>query len=174
MNQDRPFQALVDALDTEIALLGRLRDLGEEAYEPLVALDVAAVERWAGAQASLIERLAAASAVRADLQEACLPPRARGIAGGGGLAATVTLHALVARAPAPHASELRQQRDALRHLRDEISVVSARNEALIAQVLAFTDHFGQGLAAQSTNESYDASGQQADATLSGELFTGAI
>jgi hypothetical protein len=174
MNQETSFQSLVEALDTEITLLRQLRELGEQAYGPLLRLEVAAVEAWVADQASLLRRIADAAAVRADLQEACLPPRARGIAGGGGLATTVTLHALVARAPREHAAQLRQQRDALRQLRDEIAVVSARNEALIGQVLSFTDHLGDGLAASTRTRGYDASGRQDDASLSGELFTGAI
>ena len=174
MNQETSFQSLVEALDAEITLLSQLRDLGERAYGPLLRLEVSTVETWVAEQASMLRRIADAAALRADLQEACLPPRARGIAGGGGLATTVTLHALVARAPQEHASRLRQQRDALRQLRDEIAVVSARNEALIGQVLSFTDHLGEGLVASTRTRRYDASGQQDDAALSGELFTGAI
>ena len=174
MNQESSFQSLVEALDTEITLLRQLRDLGERAYGPLLRLEIATVEAWVAEQASLLGRISEAAAVRADLQEACLPPRARGIAGGGGLATTVTLHALVARAPSAHAARLRQQRDALRQLRDEIAIVSTRNEAMIGQVLSFTDHLGDGLAASTRTRGYDASGQQNDAVHSGELFTGAI
>ncbi len=174
MNQETSFQSLVEALDTEITLLRQLRDLGDRAYGPLLRLEVVAVEKWVAEQQTLLQHIARAAAARADLQEACLPPRARGIAGGGGLATTVTLHALVARAPAEQAAELRQQRDALRQLRDEIAVISARNEALITQVLSFTDHLGDGLAAQTRTGGYDSAGRQDDAALSGELFTGAI
>ena len=174
MNQETSFQSLVEALDTEIDLLCQLRDLGEQAHGPLLRLEVTAVERWVADQQTLLQRIARAAAARADLQEACLPPRARGIAGGGGLATTVTLHALVARAPRQQAARLRQQRDALRQLRDEIAVVSARNEVLIGQVLSFTDHLGDGLAASTRTGGYDAAGRQDEAALSGELFTGAI
>lgn len=174
MNQETSFQSLVEALDTEITLLRHLRDLGEQAYGPLLRLEVGAVEAWVAQQGTLLQRIVEAAAVRADLQEACLPPRARGIAGGGGLATTVTLHALVARAPSQQAARLRQQRDALRQLRDEIAVISARNEALIGQVLSFTDHLGEGLAASTRTRGYDATGRQDEAALSGELFTGAI
>lgn len=174
MNQETSFQSLVEALDTEITLLRQLRDLGEQAYGPLLRLEVTGVELWVAEQRTLLQRIARAAAVRADLQEACLPPRARGIAGGGGLATTVTLHALVARAPRGQATRLRQQRDALRQLRDEIAVVSARNEALIGQVLSFTDHLGDGLVESTRTGGYDSAGQQDEAALSGELFTGAI
>lgn len=174
MNPVTPFESLADALDAEMALLRTLRDLSEQATATLLSLDVPAVERWVEQQRDLLGRVAEVAAVRADLQEACLPPRARGIAGGGGLATTVTLHALVARAPSPWSARLRQQRDALRQLRDEIAVIAARNEALVAQVLSFTGHLGDGLAARVRTPGYDAAGRESDATLSGDLFTGAL
>ena len=136
--------------------------------------DVAAVEDWARDQAALMAEIDAAASVRADLQESCLPPRARGIAGGGGLASTVTLHVLIARAPRTQAARLRQQRDTIRQLRDEIAAAILHNEVLIGQVLEFTDHLGHGLVDATRSEGYDKSGQQADHLASGELFSGAI
>jgi len=174
MTTDAPFSTLADALDFEFRLLTELRDLGVAAHRPLVNLDLAGVERWTRTQEALLGRLAEASATRADVQEACLPVNARGLAGSGGLAATVTLHALIARAPVASAGRLRQQRDALRQLRDEIAAISARNEALSRQVLAMTDHLGEGLQAATRSSSYDSNGQGAEVSLSGDLFTGAI
>lgn len=174
MTAEAPFSSLVAALDDEIRLLEQLRDLGVEAREPLLRLDVATVEKWVTQHRNVLVLIEGAARVRADLQEACLPPRARGIAGGGGLANTVTLHALCARAPAREAGRLRQQRDALRLLRDEISAVSARNEVLIAQVLEMTDHLGDGLADAARQDGYDAAGRTSDVLMSGELFNGAL
>ncbi len=174
MTADAPFTSLVTALDREIGLLEQLRDLGIEAREPLVRLDVSGVERWASSQRDLLTRIEEAARDRADLQEACLPPRARGIAGGGGLANTVTLHALIARAPSVEAERMRQQRDAVRQLRDEISAVSARNEVLIAQVLDMTDHLGDGLVDATRQDGYDAAGRSNGQTISGDLFSGAL
>ncbi|MCP4870121.1 MAG: flagellar protein FlgN [Proteobacteria bacterium] len=174
MNNKTPFATLADALDTELSLLTELRDLGVAAHHPLVTLDLPCVERWTRKQHVLLNRLADAAVARADLQEACLPERARGLAGSGGLAATVTLHALIARAPHGSAERLRQQRDALRQLRDEIAAISARNEALTRQVLEMTDHLGEGLQNATRSSSYDARGQGAEVSLSGDLFTGAI
>ena len=82
--------------------------------------------------------------------------------------------ALIARAPHGSAERLRQQRDALRQLRDEIAAISARNEALTRQVLEMTDHLGEGLQNATCSSSYDARGQGAEVSLSGDLFTGAI
>ena len=107
---------------------------------------------------------------RATHQEACLPASARGIAGDGPLARTVTLHALVAAAPPEQGRRLRQQRDALRQLRDEIAVITRRNEVLIAQVLEFSQHLGEGLVESTTEHAYDAQGQAAESQRSGELF----
>ncbi len=174
MTNDTPFATLADALENELSLLVELRDLGVSAHEPLVGLDLPAVERWTRAQHELLLKLSEAAAHRADLQEACLPARARGIAGGGGLATTVTLHALIARAPEGPAKRLRQQRDTLRQLRDEIAAISARNEALTRQVLEVTDHLGQGLQEQTRQPGYDSTGAGASDTISGELFVGAL
>jgi flagellar biosynthesis/type III secretory pathway chaperone len=128
------------------------------------------VEAWTARQQRIIEDLATAGAARAEEQEACLPAAARGIAGDGPLARTVTLHALVAAAPPSEGRRLRQQRDALRQLRDEIAVITRRNEVLIAQVLEFGQHLGEGLVESTTEHAYDARGQAAEKQRSGELF----
>ena len=173
MTTEMPFQSLIQALDIEMALLKQLRDLSEEAYLPLTNLDVDSVEVWVGCQKQLLSRISEAAELRADLQEACLPAAARGIAGSGGLANTVTLHALIGRAPRAIAGRLRQQRDTLRQLRDEIAALTVRNEALIGQVLAFTDHLGRTLA-ETGQDAYDALGLPADRLSAGELFTSAL
>ena len=176
MSTDKSFQSLIQALDIELALLKQMRDLTQEAHEPLARLEVDAVEVWVECQKQLLSRISEASELRADLQEACLPETARGIAGSGGLANTVTLHALIGRAPRAISGRLRQQRDSLRQLRDEIAVLTTRNEALIAQVLSFTDHLGRSLA-ETEEESYDASGtlsDRSDRLSKGELFTSAL
>lgn len=174
MTTKTPFASLADALDSELRLLTELRDLGVAAHHPLVTLDLTGVERWTRKQHALLNRLADAALGRVELQEACLPERARGIAGSGGLASTVTLHALIARAPHGAAERLRQQADALRRLRDEIAAISARNEALTRQVLEMTDHLGDSLQAATRSSGYDARGQGSEVSLSGDLFTGAI
>jgi len=176
MTAEKPFQSLIQSLDIELSLLKQVRDLTEEAYGPLSRLEVDAVEVWAECQKDLLSRVSEASGLRADLQEACLPAAARGIAGCGGLANTVTLHALIGRAPRAVATRLRQQRDVLRQLRDEIAVLAARNETLIAQVLVFTDHLGHSLA-ESGDDSYTALGGLSapqERLSTGELFTSAL
>ena len=176
MTAEKPFQSLIQSLDIELSLLKQLRDLTEEANGPLSRLEVDAVEVWVQCQKELLSRVSVASELRADLQEACLPLAARGIAGSGGLANTVTLHALIGRAPRAVAARLRQQRDVLRQLRDEIAVLASRNEALIAQVLIFTDHLGHSLA-ESGDDSYTAAGGLSGSSgrlSTGELFTSAL
>lgn len=176
MTVEKPFQSLIQALDIELALLKQLRDLTEAAHEPLTRLEVDAVEVWVECQKELLHRISGASELRADLQESCLPAGARGIAGSGGLANTVTLHALIGRAPRAIAGRLRQQRDGLRQLRDEIAILASRNESLIAQVLVFTDHLGRSLA-ETEEDSYDASGGRPDHNerlSTGDLFTSAL
>ena len=174
MSPNPHWHRLVEALEAELRLLGRLRDAADEGKEPLVRLDVPEVEAWTARQNALMEELAHAGAARAVHQEACLPPAARGIAGDGPLARTVTLHALVAAAPPEEGRRLRQQRDALRQLRDEIAVITRRNEVLIAQVLEFGQHLGEGLAESTTEHAYDARGQSAESKRSGELFRRSI
>lgn len=176
MTVEKPFHSLIKSLELEIALFGQLRDLTEEAHEPLARLEVDAVEVWVQCQRELLSRISEATERRADLQEACLPENARGIAGSGGLANTVTLHALIGRAPRAVAQRLRQLRDGLRQIRDEIALLASRNEALIAQVLMFTDHLGQSLAA-TEDSAYTAAGGLADKRerlASGGLFTSAL
>ncbi len=170
MSPNPHWQRLVEALHVELTLLGRLRDIADEGKEPLVCLDVPEVEAWTARQHTLMGELADAAVARARHQEACLPPAARGIAGDGPLARTVTLHALVAAAPPAQGRRLRQQRDALRQLRDEIAVITRRNEVLIAQVLEFSQHLGEGLVESTTEHAYDARGQSAESQRSGELF----
>ena len=84
--------------------------------------------------------------------------------------------ALIGRAPRAVAQRLRQLRDGLRQIRDEIALLASRNEALIAQVLMFTDHLGQSLAA-TEDSAYTAAGGLADKRerlASGGLFTSAL
>jgi len=176
MTAEKPFQSLIQSLDIELSLLKQMRDLTEEAYGPLSRLEIDIVEVWVQCQKELLSRVSVASDLRADLQEACLPRSARGIAGTGGLANTVTLHALIGRAPRAVATRLRQQRDILRQLRDEIAVLASRNETLIAQVLVFTDHLGHSLA-ESGDDSYTALGglsAPGERLSTGELFTSAL
>ena len=168
------FSALVEAIGDEIILLGRLRDLGQDVYGPLMRLDVGAVEAWTVDQAQILRQLDETAARRMLAQEACLPGAARGLVGGTELASTVTLQALIERAPRDHARTLRQQGDALRQLRDEIAVVTSRNEILSRQVTQFTCHIGDELVAANREDGYDASGSQADSTPPGNLFTGAL
>ncbi|HCP44562.1 MAG TPA: hypothetical protein DIU15_00775 [Deltaproteobacteria bacterium] len=174
MSELTAWNSLIDALENEIQLLCRLRDLAKAGHKPLVELDVAAVEEWVGRQRELLQALSEAGSTRGRAQDACLPENARGAGGNGPLGSTITLHALVGRAPEPVGNRLRQQGDALRQLRDEIALVTTRNEILIQQVVEFTDHFGQGLAASTQDESYDQKGQHNDLTGSGDLFSGAM
>jgi flagellar biosynthesis/type III secretory pathway chaperone len=155
-------------------LLVELRDLSIQAHHPLVNLDLVGVERFVEEKKELLVCLTEAGTTRIELQERCLPKRARGLFGSTGLAATVTLHALITRAPTRVADRLCQQRDSLRQLRDEISAISARNGALTDQVLEMTDHLGEGLQAASRTASYTASGQGTEVTISGDLFSRAI
>ncbi len=174
MTTKTPFASLADALQRELKLLAELRDLGIRAHHPLVGLDLVGVEGWVKEQNVLLGRLAQAGLTRIQLQEHCLPKRARGLFGASGLATTVTLHALISRAPARAAERLRQQRDALRQLRDEIAAISARNEALARQVLDMTDHLGDGLQASARTPSYTATGHGSEVTTSGDLFSRSI
>lgn len=98
----------------------------------------------------------------------------RGVGGNGPLASTVTLHTLAGRAPGQFGVRLRQQGDTLRQLRDEIALVTTRNEILIKQVVEFTDHFGRGLAETNRDDSYDANGHMADVVGAGDLYSRAI
>ena len=174
MSHATEWNTLINALEKEINLLQHLRDLAKAGHRPLVELDVSAVEQWVGRQRELLSALALAGNERSVAQDACLPAAARGVGGNGPLASTVTLHALVGRAPSGLGSRLRQQGDALRQLRDEIALVTTRNEILIRQVVEFTDHFGESLARSTQKESYDANGQLAELAGAGDLYSGAI
>ncbi|MBJ96263.1 MAG: hypothetical protein CMP23_17515 [Rickettsiales bacterium] len=168
------WKTLIEALEHEISLLTRLRDLARAGRRPLVELDVGAVEQWTNRQRELLSALANAGSERARAQRECLPVQVRGVGGSGPLASTVTLHALAGRAPGQFGLRLRQQGDALRQLRDEIALVTTRNEVLIKQVVEFTDHFGKGLADSQREDSYDARGKLADMAASGDLYSRAI
>jgi len=168
------WKTLISALEEEITLLTRLRDLARAGHRPLVELDVAAVEEWTTRQRALLSALATAGSDRARAQRDCLPAQVRGVGGSGPLASTVTLHALVGRAPGQFGVRLRQQGDTLRQLRDEIALVTTRNEILIKQVVEFTDHFGKGLAESNRENAYDATGQIADNAGAGDLYSRAI
>ena len=168
------WKTLIEALEEEISLLTRLRDLARAGHRPLVELDVSAVEEWTTRQRELLSALATAGSDRARAQRDCLPVPVRGVGGSGPLASTVTLHALAGRAPGQFGVRLRQQGDTLRQLRDEIALVTTRNEILIRQVVEFTDHFGKGLAEANTEEVYDAKGARATTAGSGDLYSRAI
>ena len=168
------WKTLIEALEQEISLLTRLRDLARAGHRPLVELDVSAVEEWTTRQRALLSSLADAGSQRARAQRECLPAQVRGVGGTGPLASTVTLHTLAGRAPGQFGVRLRQQGDALRQLRDEIALVTTRNEILIKQVVEFTDHFGKGLADSNRDDAYDASGRKAGASGGGDLYSRAI
>ncbi len=168
------WKTLIEALEEEISLLTRLRDLARAGHRPLVELDVSAVEEWTCRQRELLTALATAGTDRARAQRDCLPAQVRALGGSGPLASTVTLHALAGRAPGQFGVRLRQQGDTLRQLRDEIALVTTRNEILIKQVVEFTDHFGQGLADANAEESYDSAGLRSEAGGSGDLYSRAI
>jgi len=168
------WKTLIDALAQEISLLTRLRDLARAGHRPLVELDVTAVEEWTTRQRELLSSLANAGSERARAQRDCLPAQVRGVGGSGPLVSTVTLHTLAGRAPGQFGVRLRQQGDALRQLRDEIALVTTRNEILIKQVVEFTDHFGRGLAEANRDDSYDAKGHMADSAGAGDLYSRAI
>ena len=168
------WKSLIEALEQEISLLTRLRDLARAGHRPLVELDVTAVEAWTTRQRELLSALANAGSQRARAQRACLPAQVRGVGGSGPLASTVTLHTLSGRAPGQFGVRLRQQGDTLRQLRDEIALVTTRNEILIKQVVQFTDHFGKGLAENNREDSYDATGRLSDAAGAGDIYSRAI
>ncbi len=174
MSTTIPWNPLLDALDAEVALLRELLSRSVAAQEPLTKLDVPAVETWAVDHRQLLGRLNECSKQRASVQEQCLPASIRGVAGPGPVAQAITLHALSQRAPAPVGKRLRQRRDTLRGLRDEVALVASRNEVLIRQVIDFTVHLGESLVAANADNSYDAEGQHNESGATGALYRRAL
>lgn len=67
------WKTLIEALEQEISLLTRLRDLARAGHRPLVELDVTAVEEWTTRQRELLSALATAGSQRLGHREsACL------------------------------------------------------------------------------------------------------
>jgi hypothetical protein len=162
---------LVDALGEEIADLDALRDHAETGAGLMMAMDIGGIERWAGEQQQILARMVRLAARRSAALAACLPSGALP-APGGGLAARVTLLSIIQLAPVWAARRLRGLRTRLRELRDEIALVTSRNEILVRQALEFTGELGRSLSpGASAPSAYDARGQASvSAAGAGELL----
>jgi hypothetical protein len=160
-----PWQELVLALDQEIDLVRALRDLAASARTALSRVQVAAVIDWVQRQRAVLERLDAAGRLRREVIERCL---------GAAAGAAATFRTLLAVAPEEVVPRLRQQSEDLRKLCDEVAVHSARNEAVVRQVLEFTDDIGRNLVARQETPSYAATGRRAQLAMAGDLLRQAL
>ncbi len=156
-----PWQELVQALDQEIDLVRSLRDLVANVRQALARIQVSLVLDWVGRQRSLLTRLEEAGAVRREVIARCIP--------GAADVGAVSFRTLIAVAPEEAAPRLREQSESLRQLRDEVAQHSARNEALVRQVLEFTDEIGRSLASRHDDPSYVATGRRAQLAMAGDL-----
>ena len=155
---------LCSALEDEVRRLTALRSHADRGADLMMALDVPGIEVWAAEEAALLEEMVRRAGERQEAMKAVLP---RGTAV---LSGRVTLLTLIQFAPLAIATRLRQVRSQLEELRDELALVTSRNEILARQVLTFTEQFGRSLASNEKPAAYDARGLLADAADSGELL----
>jgi len=162
---------LVRALGAELERLTDLRTHADHGAQLMLAMDVPGIERWAEEQQSLLSELAGLASVRTEALLRCLPSSPASTSAGG-LAARMTLLSIIQFAPQWVARRLRTMRSRLRELRDEIALVSSRNEILVRQALEFTEELGRSLASNERPASaYNARGQAAaSGTGAGELL----
>lgn len=162
---------LVDALGAEIGHLDSLRNHADVGSELMLAMDVPGIERWAAQHQSILSGLNDLALRRQSALEKCLPGTTTRV-GRGGLAARMSLLSIIQFAPHWVARRLRTMRSRLRELRDEIALVTSRNEILAVQALEFTEELGRSLiSVEAQPGGYNALGKAASGTAgAGELL----
>lgn len=158
MTNPTRWNALCQALEAEVARLDALREHAATGADVILKMDVPGLERWTAEQQVMLGELARLADARTEATRACLGaklPPARS-----GLAERVTFLTLLRLAPQRIADRLRGLRDSIRGLKDELTLVTSRNEVLLRQVLAFTDELGRSLVAGEPT-GYDAAGRMA-------------
>lgn len=164
------WNALCAALSEELELLDTLRTHADAGADLMLAMDVPGIERWAQEQDRILLALAEQNRCRVSALQACLPStvevRSEGMAG------RMSLLAIIQVAPQWVARRLRTVRGRLRELRDEIALITSRNELLVRQALMFTEDLGRSLAStHQPSSAYDARGRSAsEAAGAGELL----
>jgi hypothetical protein len=168
MSRTEQWEALVAAITAESEFVQNLVRLTVEMARPLSRLDIPGLERTTADQEAVLMKLEEAAGDRSDAMDRCLP-------GSGGASGRLAFQMVIASAPEPFATSLRDLRDRLLLLRDEFTLVRARNQMIMEQTLEFTGHFGRSLAEDSAEPpSYDARGARAPRLVRGELFSGAL
>ena len=164
------WNALCDALSEELELLDALRTHADAGASLMMAMDVPGIERWAQEQDRILSALADQNRCRASALQACLPAEVQVTSQG--MVGRMSLLAIIQVAPQWVARRLRTVRARLRELRDEIALITSRNEILVRQALMFTEDLGRSLAStQQPSSAYDARGRSAsEAAGSGELL----
>jgi len=159
MSHSTRWNALCQALEAEASRLDALRAHAATGADIILTMDIPGLERWTSEQQMLLAELGRLAEARSEATRACLNARALP-AVKSGLAERVTFLTLLRVAPGRIADRLRSLRQRLSGLRDDLALVTSRNEVLLRQVLAFTDELGQSLVAGEPS-GYDASGQLA-------------
>lgn len=159
MTHPTRWNALCQALEAEATRLDQLKAHAASGADVILRMDIPGLELWTAEQQTLMAELSQLGKTRSEATRACL---ATGDlpAASSGLAERITFLTLLGFAPARIAERLRSLRERLRGLRDDLSLVTSRNEVLLRQVLAFTDELGQSLTAPKPN-GYDATGRLA-------------
>jgi len=167
---DEAWNELCRALREELDCMADVRLHADEGAERMLAMDIPGIEEWAGHQELLLARLSRLAKRRGTALQACLP--AAGALELTGMVGRQTLAVVLRMAPAAVAPILRELRDRLRQLRDEVGLVTARNEVLVRQALAFADELGRNLAGVvEPAAGYTAQGDAEDAEAArGELL----
>lgn len=168
--RDEAWNELCRALSEELDCVMEVRMHADEGAERMLAMDIPGIEEWAAHQEVLLARLGHLGTRRAKALQSCLP--GSGDVEPTGMVGRQTLAAVLRLAPATVAPLLKSMRDRLRQLRDEVGLVTARNEVLVRQALAFTDELGRSLAGDvQPATGYNAQGAAAGATTArGELL----
>ena len=162
---------LVDALGAEIGHLDSLRSHADEGSKLMLAMDVPGIEQWAAQHQRILSELSDLSSRRQSALEECVPGTITTV-GEGGLAARMSLLSIIQFAPHWVARRLRAMRSRLRELRDELALVTSRNEILAVQALEFTEELGRSLVSVEADAGgYNARGKAAAGTAgAGELL----
>ncbi len=159
MTHSTRWTTLCQALEAEASRLDQLKAHAASGADVILRMDIPGLEVWTTEQQQLMAQLAQLGQVRSQATRACLAtddlPQVSS-----GLAERITFLTLLGFAPARIADRLRSLRETLRGLRDDLSLVTSRNEVLLRQVLSFTDELGQSLTGPKPN-GYDANGRLA-------------
>ena len=159
MTNPTRWNALCQALEAEASRLDAIRAHAATGADVILTMDIPGLEAWTAEQQLQLAELARLAEVRSEATRACLNlgglPAARS-----GLAERVTFLTLLRVAPALVADKLRAVRSRLTGLREELTLVTSRNEVLLRQVLSFTDELGRSLVAGDST-GYDAAGRMA-------------